>query len=441
MRIGEALATMAALAAMGALLFAPQIGAGRTPAIALAAAAVALAVALRLIGPFRWQMLSVEALVLAAVVLLAVGAQPDGGGRVVAAGLSLAAAALAVMLATGFPLARLPAPTGPHPVGATTLELVRPADAGNEERRLRIKVWYPADAPPPGRPEPLWGEFRAPETPTSLRFFLSYLGGVATHAYADAPIAGGSLPLVLYTHALVSIPSENTLLMEDLASAGFIVVAVSHADHAAEHAALQREIPAEERARDKTLYAAFAAAPDRAERARIMAEIYANSSGTSEIVRRRTADTVFALDNVETVIDAIPGHAETDLDRVAAIGFSLGGAVATRLCMTDPRCGAAVNIDGGLFGVPDGSLNAPYLMLYAEATDGANDRLQARATALFEDETFAGARHMDFTDATLLWPLLKRLSMLGPAPGAEIVRRKNERVRAFLEAQLRDRSP
>jgi hypothetical protein len=108
--------------------------------------------------------------------------------------------------------------------------------------------------------------------------------------------------------------------------------------------------------------------------------------------------------------------------------------------MTDPRCRAAVNLDGGLFGVPEGApLAVPYLMICAEATSGANDRLRETSRAPFEEETVAGARHMDFTDAALIWPFFKWIGMLGPAPGAEIVRRKNELVRAFVAARLEGR--
>lgn len=442
----EVLTTLAALAAMAALLFAPQIGpvslAGRALAIALAAAAVVFAGMLHFIGPFRWQMLPAETLILAVVVMLALGAQPDGAGRIATVVLALAAAGVTFVLATGFPYAKLPAPDGPYAVGAVTLELARPTEQpGEADRRLLVKVWYPAEEAS-GRPEALWSEMRAPGMPPPLRFFMGYLDAVETHTHAGAPIRadGAPYPLVIYNHALVSIPSENTLLMEALASAGFIVVSISHRDQAAEHAALQAAIPAEERATDKALYAAWRTATDRADRARLMAEIYANSTGTAEIVRRRTADTSFVLDEIDTVLATIPGAENAniaDLDQVGAIGFSLGGAVATRWCMTDPRCKAAVNLDGGAFGAPaDAALPAPYLMFYAEATEGANDHLKARTNAPFENETLVGASHMDLTDATVLWPLLKRVGVLGTARGAEIVRRKNERVVTFLAAHL-----
>lgn len=441
MRPLEIWTALAAISAMAALLWAPQIGAGRTLTVALAAAAVALAATLHVFGPFRWQMLPAEALIVAVAAMLALGADPVGAGRIAAAALSLMAVALTVALAAGFPLVTLPAPTGPHAVGTTTLELVRTAEPS--ERRLLVKIWSPAEPASGERTEPLWPELRAAGMPGPLRFFMGYLDGVKTHSRTDAPIAaeGAPYPLVIYNHALVSSPSDNTLLVEELASRGFIVVAVSHRDHAAEQTALQRAIPAEERASDRALYAAWRAATDRAERARIMGEIYANSSGMSEIVRRRTADTTFVLDRIETVLAAIPGASAAtvaDLDRIGAAGFSLGGAVSTRWCMTDPRCKAVVNLDGGAFGAPeDGALGVPYLMLYAEATEGVNDRLEARATAAFVTETFVGASHMDFTDAALAFPLLKRLGVLGSTPGVEIVRRKNERVRAFLETTLR----
>lgn len=109
----------------------------------------------------------------------------------------------------------------------------------------------------------------------------------------------------------------------------------------AEHVHLQRGLPAAERARDKALFAELRSAPSRAERARIMAEIYRQSTGMSTLVRNRAEDSEFVLDRIETVLAAIPGYADApsaDLERVGALGFSLGGAVATLWCQIDTRC-------------------------------------------------------------------------------------------------------
>ena len=59
---------------------------------------------------------------------------------------------------------------------------------------------------------------------------LDYLRGVRTHAFEDAPLAVGRKrwPVVLFSHGM-SWPVDNyQSLLEDLASRGFVVVAVEH---------------------------------------------------------------------------------------------------------------------------------------------------------------------------------------------------------------------
>src|SRR5262249_5280748 len=162
-----------------------------------------------------------------------------------------------------------------------------------------------------------------------------------------------------------------------------------------------RALPPDERARDKAFFAALRSAPDRVARASLMAEHYANSSAISEIVRRRTDDATFVLDHIDAVLTAIPGADSSEIasrTRVEALGFSLGGSVATRLAMTDPRCRAVVNLDGGAFGAPEDSpLAVPYLMIYTEQSLGANDKLKERSCAPYQEEIVAGAKHMDLT--------------------------------------------
>src|SRR5690606_28113085 len=89
----------------------------------------------------------------------------------------------------------------------------------------------------------------------------------------------------------------------------------------------------------------------------------------------------FVLDRISAVLERIPGYRGKDRGvpvEAAVVGFSLGGAVATEWCRTDPRCGAAVNMDGGLFGSrPLDAVEVPYLMLYSETSEGGNDSLKA----------------------------------------------------------------
>ena len=95
-----------------------------------------------------------------------------------------------------------------------------------------MEVWYPgADVPEPDRPspKPLWHELYTGNM-DRVSFFMGYLKGVDTHSYQDLPIAenDGLFPMILYNHGLQMFTSQNTLLMEYLASHGYVEISTAH---------------------------------------------------------------------------------------------------------------------------------------------------------------------------------------------------------------------
>ena len=125
----------------------------------------------------------------------------------------------------------LPAPTGPHPVGRTTLELVDrdrreifAADPATR-RELVMWVWYPA--------APTVGAARADYLPAAWAPIADQLGldvaGVRSHAVSDAPISGhrSTHPVLLLSPSGFS-PLLLTTLAEQLASVGYVVVGINH---------------------------------------------------------------------------------------------------------------------------------------------------------------------------------------------------------------------
>ena len=59
---------------------------------------------------------------------------------------------------------------------------------------------------------------------------LTYLKHAPTNAYEDAPLLAGAkeLPTLFYSHGYGSFLSQNSALMEDLASHGYVVYSVQH---------------------------------------------------------------------------------------------------------------------------------------------------------------------------------------------------------------------
>lgn len=421
--------------------------------LALVLIALTLAIAYLILHPMRWQMFPAHIIALSFLIVTLWDPNPNiyfkSAGYIAA----FAALALSLFLTNGMPLTKLPAPTGKHKIGTISTTMAREGDSGH--RQLSIKLWYPASIEPNATDnnrdtmwhDTMWSEFYRTDTfPTPLKFATGYLRKLHTSAYLSASIKTGDTPypVIIYNHGLISITAENSLLMETLASNGYLVISVRHNTQDTEYATIQKNLPIAEKTTDKRLMDILSTNEiDRKTRASLSLEYFQNSTGMATIVKRRTQDSSFALDNLDTLVAKIPGceHADcVDRSKIGAIGLSTGGAIATELCKTDARCIATINLDGGIFADdPLAPITKPYLMLYSAFNNGSNDFLKAITTSHFEEHVIPGAKHMNFHDAGTILPILKWFGILGPVPGSEINRQKDLYVQTFFDEILKSK--
>lgn len=335
-----------------------------------------------------------------------------------------------------------PKPTGPYPVGASSLSLTdhdRPAHLLNDDpgRGLLLKLWYPAENPV-GAPETLWADLRkTPDLPLPFRALLTYLRSVKSESYREAPCAiqAARSGLIIYNHGLISFAEENTALMEDLASHGHIVLALQHLDQMSELQALNREQTPEKRKTDRAFHTRLMAATPE-ERAAMGRPYYEAADNTNRIVGARTADILFALKHLDDICAKVPALSADKLTEgaIGLAGFSVGGAVASEFSRLNTQVKAIANIDGGLFGADIGHTIRPaYLMLYSAISQGINDALlppQARCV------TPVSTKHLNYHDLSMLLPILRVLGATGKANARQIVKQRNSAVREFFAEQL-----
>jgi dienelactone hydrolase len=339
----------------------------------------------------------------------------------------------------------LPQPTGPCPVGTTSLYLKDasrpdPWAAGVSARELMVSLWYPAT--------PSDGRRARYMTPAESRLLLAsrgltrlpqdVLSTVRTNAVSDATPAGRqrSLPLVVLSPGFTAPRSTLTALAEDLASHGYVVAGVDHT--------YESDATAFPDGRVTTCLAREAPRSGRAEK----------------VGAGRAADVSFLLGKLTGAHPAWPAAAHPawpaaaliDPSRMAMAGHSAGGAAAIPALLADSRIRAGVDMDGATHAqIPDDGLSRPFLFLgkqsnYTPGSGGGIPGKPGPASTWERDWKLltgwkrwllvAGAVHASFTDLALLADQLGIDTGAGLS-GARSLDITRGYVRAFFDQHLR----
>lgn len=300
----------------------------------------------------------------------------------------------------------LPAPTGRHPVGTVSLHLVDPTRTDpwvptHPVRELMAQVWYPA-RDVAGHPLAPWMAAGA------LAHFTAAAGippGAAqwplTHAHEGAPVdrhPGGGRPVVLFSPGSGGDRTDCTVLAEELASRGFVVIALDHPHDSGEVQFPDGRVEVRQMPPEQTPGVNLAA------------------------VAVRVADVEFVLNRLAAINTGADPDAEHrplpvglagafDLHRVGIFGHSLGGATAVAAMHDDPRIRAGVNLDGSMMGpVLDDGLARPVLLFASGHHGRDNDPSWALLWSHLRgprlDLRLQGAGHLSFTDFEVLVPVL-----------------------------------
>lgn len=328
--------------------------------------------------------------------------------------------------------------TGPYSVGSYDwlwVDAQRPeifTKDPNDKRKLPITVWYPSASGGGGEPA-LYVRHREEFGPNAP---VAALASVRTHATVGAPVAPApqKLPVVVYSHGAGWPRFTATFVTEELASHGYVVVAIDHPG-----------LDQTRRFSDGTTFQADtlrAPPPDPKQDPLTTAQRSADFLNTVDFPVW-VADSRFVLDRIEA-LDREPGpfRGRLDLDRIGMLGWSFGGAAAIEMLRIDPRVKAAVNHDGRLFG---GAMNEPIRRPFMLMHHGGDDTLaappavrplvrisvgmiraidstaRAQATGDWYDVTLARTNHGHFSDLPLFLALFRDPALLDGRRSHEII--------------------
>jgi dienelactone hydrolase len=334
----------------------------------------------------------------------------------------------------------LPPPTGPCPVGTVPLHLVDasqpdPVRGPAYHRELMASVWYPArDAmryprAPWMLPAPLQALLLSAEFPADV--IVSPL----TAAHTGAPVRPqhGRYPVVVFSHGAHDQRADTTIIVQELASHGYVVVTVDHTNDAIS------QFP------DGRL-----TLPDE--------------DGPGLVPSDFARDIRFILDRVEDLaagrnpdVDQRPLpaglHDAIDPHRIGMYGYSKGGTATALTMIDDPRVRAGLSLDGPMECQPPISteLNRPFLMMTAEFTRAADPSAEAFWSLLTGPRLniqIDTALEVSFTDYETLIPQIGKLTgmsdadlagWIGTADPSRMVRVQQAYPLAFFDRYLRRR--
>lgn len=331
------------------------------------------------------------------------GRRPSGGTASLMGKLALTALALVAVAPwlLAWPVPPLVKPDGPYPVGTEIyrwVDLARPeeaTEAPDDRRNVIVQAWYPADGTG-GEPASPYidGLGRLPPRVTLLPSgLMKHFGKIETHAATAVPVSGDKQlwPVVLFGPGYGAPRAFYTGLATALASRGYVVLTL---DHPYESAVVELA--------DGTIATTIERRLD-------------NDPGMTRFMRGRldlrVEDIRFVIDQLSRPDVMGPRLAgRLDLDRIASMGHSLGGAAAALSMDADDRIVAAVNIDGTLYGPISGApVQRPFLLLDSDHSETGHSANNIANNALLLEHfgpgslryEIAHANHFGFTDAPM----------------------------------------
>ncbi len=367
----------------------------------------------------------------------------------------------------------LPKPSGSYQVGFTHLNFIDEnrvdpfPQAGGKKRDVPIIIWYPSDDPgekPPARLLKI-------RDLVSLKHYFLYkiipnrVCDIVTNSYKDVPLSGknSKFPLLIFNHGFSSYMEQNTILMEHLASFGYIIVSVGHPYDGVASYPDGRSIPVDfESIRDlskdarqnqktfKKNIEQLARNDLSIEDVKRYTKNYLNASkALNDKVEMWVDDVRFITDILEKMNEGLIqskfAHRLSFEKGIGVFGQSYGGAASILFCCLDDRLKCGINIDGAMYGGMDDKYKYRQPTMYLDS-----DMLPGRSRYFFninEDDTYhvmiKDSKHLDYSDYTYLlknW-LLKLTRLFGKIDGSLMIKITNDYVRSFFDKYITLVSP
>lgn len=341
-------------------------------------------------------------------------------------------------------------PTGPYKVGRVSYDWTDEARTDTEstnpqaKRQLLAVIWYPAVHPTgPLAPYLPAAEMKAADKENDLlgKLLTHNPHKIITNSYDQATLASSArpFPVVILQPGLGRVSTDYSVIAENLASQGYVVISSSPTYIADEvdfndgrivKAAENLSLPDTEDIFSKQ----FTAKADK-------------------IMDLWQGDIKFLMDKATAINDdrANLFYHSMNTQTFGLVGHSFGGAASYQVCKADARCKVAVDLDGTLFGDTAAQSTAPLLLIStdysgADKSSQKENNFNRRVALNNQGPTYhisiKGTSHMNFSDLALrLSSVMRLFGILGSIDGQKGLKIANTYTVQMLDHYLSEPQP
>ena len=353
----------------------------------------------------------------------------------------------------------LPKPTGKHLIGITYLSFIdddrKELFDNNQKsnREITVKAWYPSDTA--FIPEPYLLKAEA-EFAVKYLQFPEIFKALKTNSSRDVPLSSkeNTYPILIFSHGFGEHYSQNSILMEELASHGYIVFSISHHYECKfssypdgrliyidmNSLRLQKIMQEMSNPKAMELYQKMFSASNDEERMQVFVETSKIiPTGLIESPKNWAEDISFFMDQLENMNKEDKTFKDKlNLDRIGVFGMSMGGIASSEISLSDKRIKACVNIDGGIYGAAlEKEIQTPTMFLNSKRFLGYGKIFTSKSKTDCYSLSVKESDHYNFTDYSI-YPVPSISFLLGTIDGEKTIEIMNVIVLAFFNKYLKE---
>ncbi len=336
----------------------------------------------------------------------------------------------------------IPKPNGPYKVGSILYHWIDESrnewyiDDMQGKRSLMVQIWYPAKAKSnksemfyidkmEQRIKYISKELEVPQ------YLLANIKNIKSNSIYNAPIINGYFPVILFSHGLGGMRTQNTIQAEALASRGYVVISADHTYDA-----------------NITIFPNDNVVFNQSHIDSMPPQDWLNIRNKQ--LEFRVGDISFMIDKLEelngTNIESV-FYKRLNLKNIGIFGHSYGGATSTLSAIKEDRIDACLTLDAWFLPLFEKDINKnfnkPYLHIgQVSWTDTLNykklDAFFKNCNNDYYKYVLKNAKHLDFTDIPHFTSLSEKLKISGKIEKKELIKIINEITVLFFEKYLKN---